>query len=148
MPCHKPGAGSPSGKTTDLYPLSLQGYSTCLGEVPSSLTPQPDNAGQTPFPALTASHKGTWWEQAHATDSAAPSNMPKQLVNIKAAQTCATIGKAGTLQTGTLAPEGGTRVQEHHYRNGHGRSDGWTPLSTSTIASAALRHSSLSYSLE
>lgn len=37
--------------------------------------------------------------------------MPKQLVNIKAAQTCATIGKAGTLQTGTLAPEGGTRVE-------------------------------------
>lgn len=53
------------------------------GKCPAASPPQLDNAGQSPFPALTASHKGTSWEQAHATDSAAPSNMPKQLVNIK-----------------------------------------------------------------
>lgn len=56
----------------------------CQSLPPTASPPQPHNAGQSPFPALTASHKGTWWEQAHATDSAAPSNMPKQLVNIKA----------------------------------------------------------------
>lgn len=84
-------------QATSLVPIPRQGRqrawalhlcgvtAPASGKGPAASPPQPDNAGQTPCPALPASHKSTWWERAHATDSAAPSNTHKQLVNIKAA---------------------------------------------------------------
>ena len=56
------------------------------GKCTAGSPPQPDNVGQ----SLPASHRGAWWEHTNATEAVAPSNTHKQLVNIKAAQTCAT----------------------------------------------------------
>lgn len=106
------------------------------GKCTAGSPPQPDNAGQT----LPASHRGARWEHTNATEAVAPSNTHKQLVNIKAAQTCATHWQ-GTHPENWNYYRGWGQDTGALLQNEHGQPDGGhPPLSLSLSHTHTQRH--------